>query len=215
MKTTILLTIVAFAAVQAQPDVAIYLERAAATPVAPTPANSPQPQLFQLRGGGTTSAQIVDSQNRSVLRASPEQTIIECAISPSGNQILVYYGNSDYAVYEPKSDQQIALPSRPPGDGKTAFSAWHWIDDDLILGEAGDELGPKQEMPGEDTMAIRSRLYIYNLERRTLANVRLPEDISTTNFVVMMVRPDGYVHLQSAANDNDPKDLGWFKLPSK
>lgn len=170
-------------------------------------------QPFQLRGGGSSTAKIVDSEGHTVLESVPYNTIASCSVSPGGRTILVYHGNSDYEIFDPASKSRTVLPQRPPGEKKLAVSAWHWIDDGTILGESGDELADRKDIAGEDTMDIQGRLYLYNISRQELAEVQLPKGSGATKFSVSEVSPSGYIHLISEqTNGTVPADLGWFKV---
>jgi hypothetical protein len=132
-------------------------------------AKSKKTQPFQLRGGGSGAAKIVDLEGKTVLESVPYNTIASCSVSPDGGRILVYHGNSDYEIFDPASKSRALLPQRPPGEKKLAFSAWHWINDAALLGQSGDELTDRRDVAGEDAMEIRGRLYLYNIGRKELA----------------------------------------------
>jgi hypothetical protein len=173
-------------------------------------------QLFQLRGGGNSTAKIIDLEGKIVLEAPPYNTIASYSVSPSGGRVLVYHGNSDYEVFDPATKSRTVLPQQPPGEKKLAFSAWHWIDEDTVIGQSGDELAERKEIPGEDTMDIQGRLYLYNISHRALAKVQLPNDFDAKMFSVTEVSPSGYVHLVNEdPNATRPRDLGWFQVRPK
>lgn len=188
------------------------MDRVTITPDLEKEARS-QTQAFQLIGGGSSTAIIIDGEGKTVLKSGPYNTIASCSVSPDGGAILVYHGNSDYEIFDPATKSRAILPQQPPGEKKLAFSAWHWIDQDTLLGQSGDELANRKDVAGEDTMEIQGRLYLYSISRQKLAEIQLPIDLPTKLFSVMQVSPSGYVQLvDEDPQANHPVDLGWFKV---
>jgi hypothetical protein len=192
------------------------MERMAITSDPNGEAKLPKMRPFQLRGGGSSTAKIVDLEGKTVLDAYPYNTIATCSVSPGGGAILVYHGNSEYEIFDPATKSRAVLPQRPPGEKKLDFSAWHWIDDTALVGQSGDELADRKDIAGEDTMDIQGRLYFYNVSRKELAEVQLPKDLGAKVFSVTQISPNGYIHLISVqTNATVRADLGWFKVRPK
>lgn len=178
-------------------------------------AKSQKTQAFQLIGGGSGTAKMIDLEGKTVLESAPYNTIASYSVSPDGGLILVYHGSSDYEIFDPATKSRTVLPQQPPGKKKLAFSGWHWIDGDTLLGQSGDEMADRKDVPGEDTMEIQGRLYLYNVRRQQLAEVQFPKDLGTKMFSVSQVTPSGDVHLINEDPAIGPADLGWFKVRPK
>ncbi len=167
---------------------------------------------------GAANARIVNAKGDVLVQAAPKHTIADCVADPRSNRILIYWGNSDYSVFEPSTKRNSPLPQSPPGLGKIAFNRWHWIDDNALLGQSGDYLGgPKT--PDSDTVEIKPRLYLYQISNNVLSEVRLPDSVHAKLFYVSETLSGGYarlVNLTSAVESNLPEvDLGWFKVPTR
>lgn len=167
--------------------------------------------------GGSGEGKIVDAAGQAVLESDSQVHIYGGTVSPSGKSVLVYYGNSDFDIVNPVTKERFRLPTEPPGKNKFGFGAFHWIDDQTLLGESGDAtLGRDGQPIRDDDNGARTRLYLYHLDSRSLEELKLPAPPGVKHILVSAVSSKGLVHLlhdDSAAKG--PPDLGWFKVRVK
>lgn len=183
---------------------------------APTPSTEKKDaphRTYRLIGNGGYPAKVIDDQGKVVIEANPNFGIHGVSISPNNDRLLVL-GYPMSLVVELTTDRRIALPSQPPGSNKLGFASWRWIDNDFLLGESGDAVAERKPgAGGEGNNVAQTRLYLYDLNRQGLEEVKLPDDLVTKVFSVTEVSPDGSVHLiHDDPSATRPPDLGWFKV---
>lgn len=188
----------------------------ASDPAAATPEVKPEPSPYRLVGNGGYPAKILDSNGNVVIEANPNFGIHGALASPNGQRVLVL-GYPTSLVVEPATNRRIALASQPPGKDKLGFGAWHWIDDDTLLGESGDELvDRKPGAEGEGNNVAQTRLYLFRISNQELSEVPLPKDLGAKVFSIAQVNPDGRIRLvHEDPNATRPPELGWFTLHPK
>jgi hypothetical protein len=171
---------------------------------------------YRISGRGST-ARILDSRGNTLIQGNLKVGIYGCEISPNEKRLLVYYGDAEYNVIEPGTDMKVVLPPQPAGQNKLAFGSYHWMDDDALIAESGDQKLDVHGRPVQtDDNVSQTRLYVYSISTQTLEEAPLPQTLRTRVFSVTEVRPGGYVHLLADDASGGPTgDLGWFKVRAR
>jgi len=172
--------------------------------------------------GDANSCKIVDSQENTVKELGPNPHVntitSKCIVSPNGKDILINYGaDAAYDVLESASSLLFTLPQQPPGKNKLGFASWHWIDSNTLIGLSGDEQEERTPgIEGEENGVKQSRLYLYDWNKKQLAEALLPIGSLTRLFSILDVDSSGNVHLiGDSSNGTQPSDLGWFVVKPK
>lgn len=163
---------------QSAPTGASY--RIVSAAVVDTAASGTKHSQLRLLASGSANARIVDESRNILMSAPPEGTIFSIKMSPSRDQVLIYYGDAMYRIFSTDSLSAIAsLPTHPFGHDDATGFGWQWLNDDYLLGNA--DL-PPAETEGKTAAEIEGAppratlLYVYRLEDGTLT----PVDIDPT-----------------------------------
>ena len=168
---------------------------------------------FEFRGGGT-SGRVVDHDGNVLMESGKEIRIYGVSVSPDRRRVLVEGGNAINFILNPETQGKIQLPIRPPGTNMLAFGSWYWVSDHMLVGESGvQKLGDDGLPVKSDDNVAQSKIYVFDITTKKLAEVTLPSGVLTQVFGVVEVSPEGYVLLvDEATGDDRPRQSGWFKV---
>jgi hypothetical protein len=168
---------------------------------------------FRLVGRGR-SARIVHSKSDKVISPPPERGIYGFSPSPSGDYLLIYYGDADYEIRFSDSEQIIHLPSVPNSPNPVGFG-WHWLSNDILIGIGGIGYGadskPESKCCDQHTVS-ESLIGVYRLSDMSFSLVDLPIAIKGKVFDLGTRSSSGTVELLSSGHVDDGKSLGWFSI---
>ena len=180
----------------------------------PSPQGKDVP--YRLEGGVSGEGQIVDKAGNVILESGPKTGIhiIGCEVSPNGKRLLVHGGDGRNLILDETTGFNIILPLKPRRAHTTGFASWHWIGDEILIGESGDEGFPARAgIKGEGKTMSQSRLYLYRIGRRDLVEVYRPKFLLGRVFSISQARSDGHIRLVDVdAETTGVSDLGWFTV---
>lgn len=167
---------------------------------------------YEHRGGGGIGW-VIDREGNVLMESGIEIAIFDTKASPEKQRILVNGEGSGSLVLKPSTNEKIKLPKFPPGENMLGLG-WYWIDETNLLGLAGTiALDEKGKPVTHDNNVGKSKLYIFNLQRRDLSELPLPPDVNEPVIEIPEVGLGGYFRLvEHSANGANEKDLGWFKI---
>ena len=186
-------------------------------PVADAKRRENAPYRIQGRG---SMAKILGADGKVLLEPDEKIGIYGCSVSPSGERIAVYYGDAIHDIVTPSTGETIRLPQQPPGENMLGFGAWHWIDDQTLIGVSGKTIPFRDDQVGldrEEPIISRSVLYLYDLREQKMFEIALPPALRTKTVSVSAVDETGKVQLRSDGNEETYTDasLGWFEIRPK
>jgi hypothetical protein len=168
---------------------------------------------YECRGGGG-EGRVTDRVGGVILESTKEFGIFGASVSPAGTWIFAHGGSAKNLVFTPGKEEKQWLPTAPPGKNMLGFGSWHWINDHMLVGEAGTEKLGVDGLPvkTEDNVA-ESKLYIYDINTRELAEVALPAELKGQVFGVIESSGDGHLFIGiESPRDDDKFKEGWFKI---
>ena len=94
------------------------------------------------------------------------------------------------------------------------FGSWHWINDHMLIGESGiQKLGDDGLPVKSDDNVGQTKLYVYDISTKALAEVSLPTEIKAQVFTITKVGSNGHVCLHDDEPGGDSQqELGWFQV---
>lgn len=177
-------------------------------------ARSRENPPFEFRGGGT-SGRVVDRQGRVVMNSGKEIGILGVEIGPDKEHVLIKGGDTVNFVLNPATGLKLPLPLTSPGSNMICFG-WHWIGNTKLLGDSGVQALNAKGVPMsccEGHNVAQTKLYVYDITTRKLAEVTMPAKVTQPVVNVLDVSSDGHVHLaHEVPHLGTQHDLGWFKI---
>jgi len=160
---------------------------------------------------------VVDKEEKIIWRSDDKRSISEIASSPSGKKFLIHRGNGEYEIRLIEHPQNITkLPEISDSNPHMeALSPWFWVDESTLLGQTAISLDRKDLKLAyasdlEDTLPVRTLLFLYNIETGKLTQLVIPDKIPA---VFNVVEVNGrYVKLESDADTPDSK-IHWLEIP--
>ncbi|MEJ7618483.1 MAG: hypothetical protein WKF30_16300 [Pyrinomonadaceae bacterium] len=136
---------------------------------------------------------IVDASGRVVFRG--DKQIYGISLSPDDYKILVYYGNTEYVLFNRLTRRTTQLPP--------TIHAWTWLpDSSTLLGEVSLSGQPSREE------VTSTELYIYELAGARLARIALPPPLRGVALKILDVSAKGHILVEAERVVPKPAYLG-------
>ena len=144
-----------------------------------------------------TGRNIVDAGGRVVFRGN--KIIYGNSLSPDGYKMLVYYGNTEYVLFNRLTKRTTRLPP--------AIHAWTWLpDSSTLLGEISVSGKPSREE------VLSTEIYIYELAGAKLARITLPAQVRGVALKILDVSAEGHILIEAEQIVPKPAYLGLMIL---
>ncbi len=148
-------------------------------------------------GSGGADSSIVDAGGRTVFRGGKK--IYRISPSPDEHKILIYYGNTEYVIYNRLTRRTTRLPA--------IIHSWTWFPDSTTL--LGDVSSSVQ--PGREEVTSTS-LYAYDLIGGGMSRIALPPSIRDVAIKVLDLSRDGLILIDTEKVFPKPAYLGLVVL---
>lgn len=179
----------------------LALPEMATTVTSPMPGTKIDKCLLTTREDQATVAIAADGGGRHIVDASGrvlfqgDKQIYGISRSPDGYKLLVYYGNTEYVLFNQLTRRTTPLPS--------TIHAWTWLpDSSTLLGEVSQSGQPGQEN------VISTDLYIYELAGARLVRLALPAPLRGVALKILDVSAQGHILMEAERVVPEPAYLG-------
>jgi hypothetical protein len=136
---------------------------------------------------------LVDAGGRVVFRG--DRKIYGISASPDGYKILVYYGNTEYLLFNRLTGRTTRLPP--------IIHAWTWLpDSNTLLGDVSLSGQPSREE------VTSTELYIYEPEGARLTRIVLPPSLRGVALKILDISAEGYILVEAERVVPEPAYLG-------
>lgn len=136
---------------------------------------------LSLLAPGSEQARVVDQRRNVVRIAPPDGTIFALEVSPSGEHVLLDFGDAKYSIAAADTlDDLSTLPARPPIDDDVTGFRWFFLDDIFLFGSSAlRSTDTEGRMASEiDSLPPRATLlYLYHLESEKLIPVAIDDSL--------------------------------------
>lgn len=144
-------------------------------------------------GAGPLGQTVVDAGGKVMFRGA--KTIYGITPSPDTYKIIVYYGNTDYVLFNRLTRTTTPLPS--------SIHAWWWMpDNSTLLGEVS--LGGE---PGREQVT-GTELYLRQTARTELVRLTLPPEIRGAALRILDISSEGKILIEAERVKAAPAYLG-------
>lgn len=174
--------------------------------------NSP----FKFFGTGGVG-RLLGEDGSVLLQSDDQQAIFSVRVNPSLSNVLALGGSSPSHVFS-KSGELLAVLPKAPAKGQINFGGWHWISQDVLVGNSGDLIPHKhdpEEHGAEGTcegcyapLTSNTRLYTFNVETREMGEVALPDQLQGKRFTILRAVYDGTLEIAA----EEESYVGWVKI---
>lgn len=173
----------------------------AITRVAQPAAVAESPTGAKVQGFGETAV-LSDADGKPLLKATPTSPIYSARPSPSGHQLVVSRGSGVHQIYRLTPFALVReLPVTPDVPRASAFEAWHWMDENTLIGISATER-PHEELDKltgaeqEAQWRERTLLYSFNLADGTLSKIDTVKAGLPASFTVVEMHAGGLVKVE-------------------
>jgi hypothetical protein len=140
---------------------------------------------------------VVDPSGKTVFRGA--KRIQGVTPSPDNFKMIVYYGNTEYVLFNRLTRTTVPLPS--------LVHAWHWMpDNSTLLGEVSVGRDPCCEE------VIRTDLYLHQTTGGGLKRVRLPQQLQDAALDILDISLEGRILVAAERVVHAPEYLGMAVL---
>jgi hypothetical protein len=139
---------------------------------------------------------VVNASGRVVFQGNKK--IYGITLSPDGYKMLVYYGNTEYVLFNLLTRRSIRLPP--------TIHAWTWLtDSSTLLGDVSVSQPNREEVTATE-------LYIYELASARLSRIALPASVRGVALKILDVSQEGTILVEAERVVPTPSYLGLMIL---
>ena len=125
---------------------------------------------------------VLDASGQVVFRGSKK--IYGIALSPDAYRLIVYYGNTEYVLFNRLTGRRINLPA--------TMHAWVWLPDSTtLLGEVSITADNRVEE------VARTELYVFETVGQRLARINLPSPVQGASLRILDVSTSGEILVEA------------------
>jgi len=171
---------------------------------------------FKFFGSGGVG-KLLGKDGGVLLQSDDQQAIFSIRVNPSLSNVLALGGSSPSHAFS-KSGELLAVLPKAPAEGQINFGGWHWISDDVLVGNSGDLIPHKHDPEkhgAEGTcegcyapLTSNTRLYTFNVKTKEMGEVALPEQLQGKRFTILRAVYDGTLEIA----DEEESYMGWVKI---
>ncbi len=143
----------------------------------------PKKSVTTFHGHPGRGKKIVDETGKVILEAS--KPIYDARKAPTGGAVLIDFGTEVVVSYT-SDEQTVRLPTSAPEHPRTMIDSWRWLGDGKAL------VGRVSLTPRERHVEVvtETELYHYDLMKRSLEKIELPEKLRKSIVDVIAVAGD-------------------------
>ncbi|MEN8695097.1 MAG: hypothetical protein ABF334_09840 [Akkermansiaceae bacterium] len=171
---------------------------------------------FKFFGSGGVG-KLLGKDGSLLLQSNEQQAIFSIRVNPSLSNVVALGGSSPNHAFS-KNGKLLAVLPKAPAQGQINFGSWHWVSDDVLVGDSGDLIPHKHDPEKHGAEGIcegcyapltsNTRLYTFNVKTKEMGEVALPEQLQGKRFTILRAVYDGTLEIA----DEEESYMGWVKI---